>query len=96
MLAVVRFGGVVLDPGGILSWIIVGLIAGAIASRIVAGRGMGCVVDIVVGVVGAFVGGFLVSFFVTGAYGFIGSLIVAVLGAVVFLAILKGLSGGRL
>jgi uncharacterized membrane protein YeaQ/YmgE (transglycosylase-associated protein family) len=83
---------------GLIGWIVVGLIAGAIASRIVAGRGFGCLVDIVVGVIGAFVGGFLVSQFIhtSTAYGFFGSLLVAVIGATVFLAVLKLLAGGRL
>jgi uncharacterized membrane protein YeaQ/YmgE (transglycosylase-associated protein family) len=82
----------------LLGWIVVGLIAGAIASRIVAGRGFGCLADIIVGVIGAFVGGFLISLFIhtSTVYGFVGSLIVAVLGATVFLALLKVLAGGRL
>jgi uncharacterized membrane protein YeaQ/YmgE (transglycosylase-associated protein family) len=82
----------------LLGWIVVGLIAGAIASRVVAGRGFGCLADIVVGIIGAFVGGFVVSLFIhtSTAYGFIGSLLVAVLGATLFLALLKLLAGGRL
>ena len=83
---------------GLIGWIIVGLIAGAIASRVVAGRGFGCLADIVVGVIGAFIGGYLVSLFVhtTTVYGFLGSLLVAVLGATLFLVVLKLLAGGRL
>jgi uncharacterized membrane protein YeaQ/YmgE (transglycosylase-associated protein family) len=87
-----------LDPGGLISWIVVGLIAGAIASRVVAGRGFGCLADIVVGVIGAFLGGFIVSFFLhtSTTVGFLGSIVVAVFGAAVFLALLKVLAGGRL
>jgi uncharacterized membrane protein YeaQ/YmgE (transglycosylase-associated protein family) len=91
-----QVGGVTLEPGNLLAWIVVGLIAGAIAGRIVAGRGFGCLADIAVGVVGAFVGGFVVSLFIHGQYGFFGSILVAILGAVIFLAVLRGLSGGRL
>ncbi|WP_338200415.1 GlsB/YeaQ/YmgE family stress response membrane protein [Candidatus Nephthysia bennettiae] len=82
---------VALDPGGLLSWIIVGLIAGAIAGRLVRGRGLGCLMDIVVGVVGAFIGGFLVSLFVQEGttFGFVGSLLVAILGAVILLAVIR-------
>ena len=82
----------------LLGWIVVGLIAGAIASRVVAGRGFGCLADIAVGVIGAFVGGFVLSLFVptSTVYGFVGSLLVAVLGATLFLALLKLLAGGRL
>jgi uncharacterized membrane protein YeaQ/YmgE (transglycosylase-associated protein family) len=88
---------VALNPGGLISWLIVGLIAGAIAGRLVRGRGMGCLMDIVVGVVGAFIGGFIVSLFVSEGttFGFFGSLVVAVLGAIVLLAILRLLSPGR-
>lgn len=90
-------GNVVLEPGSLLAWLVVGLLAGAIAGRLVAGRGFGCLADIAVGVVGAFVGGFLVSIFVHGgAYGFLGTTLVAILGATVFLALLRLLSGGRL
>jgi uncharacterized membrane protein YeaQ/YmgE (transglycosylase-associated protein family) len=96
-MTLAAIAAVVLDPGSLLGWIVVGLIAGAIAGRIVQGRGFGCLADIVVGIIGAFIGGFVISFFIHGtAFGFIGSLIVAVLGAVIFLAILRGLSGGRI
>jgi uncharacterized membrane protein YeaQ/YmgE (transglycosylase-associated protein family) len=83
--------GVALDPGGILGWIVIGLLAGAIASHLVRGRGLGCLLDVVVGVVGAFIGGLVVSLFVPHgtAYGFWGSLLVAILGAVLLLALLR-------
>lgn len=88
---------VVLDPGGWLSWIVVGLIAGAVASRLVRGRGLGCLLDIVVGVIGAFLGGFVVSLFVGPGttYGFFGSLLVAILGAVILLGFIRLLAPSR-
>jgi uncharacterized membrane protein YeaQ/YmgE (transglycosylase-associated protein family) len=91
-------GGLNLQPGSWLAWIVIGLVAGAIASRVVAGRGFGCVVDIVVGVAGALIGGFLLStlFGASGTVGFWGSLIVAFIGAAALLAVLKLVSGGRL
>ncbi|HEV2141703.1 MAG TPA: GlsB/YeaQ/YmgE family stress response membrane protein [Candidatus Dormibacteraeota bacterium] len=91
-------GGLNLQPGSWLAWIVIGLVAGAIASRVVAGRGFGCLVDIVVGVAGALIGGFLLStlFGASGTVGFWGSLIVAFIGAAVLLAVLKLVSGGRL
>jgi len=87
-----------LDPGSLISWILVGLISGAIAARVVAGRGFGCIADIVVGVAGAIIGGFLLSalFGATGTVGFLGSIVVAFIGAALLLAFLKMLSGGRL
>ena len=91
-------GGLNLQPGSFLAWIVIGLFAGAIASRVVAGRGFGCLADIVVGVAGALIGGFLLSalFGASGTVGFWGSLIVAFVGAAVLLAVLKLVSGGRL
>lgn len=88
---------VALNPGGWLAWIIVGVIAGAVSGRLVAGRGFGCLANLIVGIVGAFLGGFLVGLVVpNGAYGFIGTIVVAVLGATIFLTILRLLGGGRL
>ena len=94
---VMLVGNLNLNPGSWLAWIVIGLIAGAVASRVVAGRGFGCLADIVVGIVGAVIGGFLLStlFGASGTFGFWGSLIVAFVGAVVLLAALKVVSGGR-
>lgn len=85
-----------LNPGGLVSWIIVGLIAGAIAGRLVRGRGLGCLMDIVVGVVGAFIGGFVVSLFYSPGttFGFVGSLLVAILGAVILLLFIRLVTPG--
>jgi uncharacterized membrane protein YeaQ/YmgE (transglycosylase-associated protein family) len=83
--------GVLLDPGGVLAWIVIGLVAGAVAARLVRGRGLGCMMDLAVGVLGAFIGGFLVSLLVPGipAFGFLGTLVVATLGAVLLLTFLR-------
>ena len=87
-----------LEPGSLVAWIVVGLIAGAVAARVVAGRGFGCIADIVVGVAGAVIGGFLLGaiFNMSGTVGFLGSIVVAFIGAAVLLAALKLVSGGRL
>jgi len=91
-------GRLVPDPGSWLSWIVVGLIAGAVAARVVAGRGFGCIADIVVGIAGALIGGYLLGllFGFSGTVGFLGSIVVAFIGAAVLLSVLKVLSGGRL
>ena len=76
----------------IILWIVLGALAGWIASLIMkTNREQGCLLDIVVGVVGAFLGGFIFSLFgAQGVTGFnIWSIIVAVIGAVVLLAIVK-------
>ena len=64
----------------------------------VAGRGFGCIADIVVGIVGAIIGGYLLGllFNMNGTVGFVGSILVAFVGAALLLSVLKLLSGGRL
>ncbi|MDR3573329.1 MAG: GlsB/YeaQ/YmgE family stress response membrane protein [Anaerolineaceae bacterium] len=78
---------------GILSWIIVGLIAGWLAGAIMRGRGFGVLADIVVGIVGAVIGGFLaqVLFNIPDAVNGISivSIVVAVIGAIILVAILR-------
>ncbi|CAN5890524.1 hypothetical protein BH24DEI2_BH24DEI2_14730 [soil metagenome] len=71
-------------------WIVLGALAGWIASLIMKTE-QGLLIDIVVGIVGAFLGGFLFNTF--GAGGVSGfnlySILVAIVGAVVLLAIVK-------
>ena len=73
----------------IFAWIILGLVAGFIGSHLVNRRGEGMVLDILLGIVGAIVGGWIFHLFgrsgVTGLN--LGSLVVAVIGAVVFLMV---------
>lgn len=75
---------------GILLWIVFGALAGWIASMIVR-TDQGLLLDIVVGIIGAVIGGFIFrAFGAAGVSGFnIYSLLVAILGAVVLLAIVK-------
>ena len=81
--------------GGIIAWILVGLISGWLAGQVMKGGGYGLIGDLVVGLVGALVGGFVMSYFVTGAVGFWGSIFVSFLGACIFIAITRALSGKR-
>lgn len=79
---------------GIISWIIVGALAGWIASVITGkNEGRSLVGNIVAGLIGAGVGGFLANLVGRNpVFGFtFTSLFVAVLGAVVFLALLGAL-----
>lgn len=80
---------------GILTWIIVGLVAGAIAKAIHPGEDPGgFFVTILIGIAGAVVGGWISSLLGFGAVdGFnIGSLFVAILGAVLLLFIYRKFS----
>jgi uncharacterized membrane protein YeaQ/YmgE (transglycosylase-associated protein family) len=84
---------------GILAWIIVGLIAGWLAGLVMRGGGYGVVGDIIVGIVGALIGGFLAS----ALFGIpnpvnginIESVIVAFIGAVILIAILRAVAPAR-
>jgi uncharacterized membrane protein YeaQ/YmgE (transglycosylase-associated protein family) len=81
---------VLLDPGGILAWIVVGLLAGWLAGLITRAKGFGCFGNIVIGLLGAAIGGVLFSLFgITDRAGFWGSVAVATLGAVVLLALAR-------
>lgn len=84
---------------GLLSWIIVGLIAGWLAGLVMRGGGYGIIGDIIIGIVGAILGGFLASALFgipTPVNGInITSIIVAFLGAVILVAILRAISGRR-
>jgi uncharacterized membrane protein YeaQ/YmgE (transglycosylase-associated protein family) len=71
-----------------IAWIIFGALAGWIASIITGkNRKMGAVANIVVGIIGAFIGGGLMNLFgIQGISGFsFGSLIVAIIGAVILI-----------
>ena len=90
----------------IIGWIILGLIAGAIAKAIMPGKDPGGVfVTIILGIVGALIGGFIArallgygSIDSTGEMakpGFLMSLILSVVGAIILLAgyrLIKGRS----
>jgi len=82
----------------ILSWILVGLVAGWLAGVVMKGGSHGVLGDIIVGIVGALVGGFLATnlFGAPGAVdGFNStSIIVAFLGAVVTIGLLRALNPG--
>jgi uncharacterized membrane protein YeaQ/YmgE (transglycosylase-associated protein family) len=85
---------------GIIVWIIIGLLAGWLASMVMGRGGYGVVGDIIVGLIGALIGGFIVGFFTGNNYdfsasGFIPSVIVAFIGAVVLIFLARTLTRGR-
>ena len=82
----------------IIMWIIFGALAGWIASLIMrTNEEQGAVANIIIGIIGAFIGGAIFRMFGgEGVTGFsLGSLIVAVIGAVILLFFIRLLSGGR-
>lgn len=81
-----------LQPGGIIAWLVAGLIAGWLTGLVMRGGGYGFVLDIVLGLIGAFIGGLICSFFVEGQTSFWGTVVVAFIGAVILVAIVRALS----
>ncbi len=83
---------------GILLFLIFGIIVGAVARWIVPGEGPGGILgDLIVGVIGAFIGGWLSSLLFHTTFGSwsISGFIMAVIGAVVLLFIVRAVSGRR-
>ena len=84
----------------ILGWLVIGLIAGYIASMVMGRGGYGVVGDIVVGIVGAFIGVFVARLLNIGGpaasdpFSWV-SLIFAIIGAIILIAVVRALSGGR-
>lgn len=82
----------------VLSWIVIGLLAGAIAGWFVPGRERnGCIGTTLIGVAGGLVGGWIWTELLNQdqAGGFLGALLIAVLGSAVVLLILRALGRGR-
>jgi len=88
-----------IDPYTILVWAVIGLAAGYLASKVMLGHGMGVFADIAVGIVGAFAGGLLASqlgitLSVPG-HPIISQILVAFIGAIVLLSLLRLFGMGR-
>jgi uncharacterized membrane protein YeaQ/YmgE (transglycosylase-associated protein family) len=86
---------------GILAWIIFGLIAGVIAKALMPGKDPGgCIITTLLGIVGAVIGGFIGrnllgygratdSMGDISKPGFLMSLVLAVIGAIIVLAVYR-------
>ena len=74
---------------GFIWFLIVGLVAGWIAGKLVKGRGFGFWGNLIVGMVGSLLGGLLFDLLQLSAYGLIGSLVMAVVGAVALLYLIN-------
>ena len=71
----------------LLTFILVGIVSGFLAGKVMKGRGFGLVGDLIVGVIGALVGSWVFEVMGLSAYGFIANVIMAFLGAVLFLGL---------
>jgi len=83
----------------ILTWIIVGLVAGFLAGQVMRGGGYGLIGDIIVGVLGGLLGGWIGTSLLhigAGVNGFnLESILVAFVGAVLLLLVLRMIGGRR-
>jgi uncharacterized membrane protein YeaQ/YmgE (transglycosylase-associated protein family) len=72
---------IVLQPVGVMAWLVVGLLGGLLGGQVAKGPGYGVLIDLIVGVIGAGAGGFVFWIFMTGDVGFWGSIATAFAGA---------------
>jgi uncharacterized membrane protein YeaQ/YmgE (transglycosylase-associated protein family) len=84
-----------MDGNGIIWWVVVGLIAGWATGKLMKGSGYGLLMDIVLGMVGAVIGGYVMS-----ALGFLGggliySIVVAIIGACILVALVRLFTGRK-
>jgi uncharacterized membrane protein YeaQ/YmgE (transglycosylase-associated protein family) len=87
-----------LDLDHLLLILLVGLVAGFLATHLVAGHGYGLAGDIIVGILGALLGFLILGAFIStyiltplgiAATSVLGAIIVAFIGAVILLAVLR-------
>ena len=76
---------------GLLWEIIIGILAGFLAGKIVKGSGMGILLDLLVGIVGSVLGGWVFSLLGLAAYGLIGQHVMATIGAILLLLIIRAI-----
>ncbi|MBN3793859.1 GlsB/YeaQ/YmgE family stress response membrane protein [Burkholderia sp. Ac-20392] len=74
---------------GLIVWLVIGAIAGWLAGVLVKGSGFGLLIDIVVGIVGAVIGGWLAGLLGIGFSGMLGSIVIALIGAVILLLVIR-------
>lgn len=72
-----------------LWYILIGLVAGWLGGLIVKGSGSGLVINIIVGIIGSVLGGWLFSLMGISSVNMWGSLITAIVGAIVLLLIVS-------
>jgi uncharacterized membrane protein YeaQ/YmgE (transglycosylase-associated protein family) len=72
-----------------LWFILIGIAAGWLAGQIMKGGGYGLVGDLIVGIIGALLGGWLFGLAGVAAGGLIGQLVVATIGAIILIFLLR-------
>lgn len=80
------FARIMLDPGTIGAWLVVGLIFGWLATKVTAAVNYGIGGDLILGCVGAVLGGLLFGLLRNGDPGFWGGVLLACVGACTLIA----------
>lgn len=70
---------------GLIPGIICGIVAGFIACKLTNKEGKGCIVDLFLGIIGGAVGGFVFDLLGIQTASLVGSIVCAVIGAVIVL-----------
>lgn len=78
-----------------LWYLLIGLVAGWLANLVVKGHGAGLWINLIVGIVGGLLGGWLFALFGVFAVGTVGSLFMALIGAIILLWIVSAVSNGN-
>lgn len=73
-------------------FLLIGLIAGWLAGQITKGEGFGFWGNLLIGVLGSYVGSWVFSLLSLNAYGTVGQILMATIGAVIFLWIWQKLT----
>ena len=76
-------------------YLLIGLVAGWLANLVVKGRGAGLWINLVVGIVGGILGGWLFALFGVFAVGTVGSLFMALIGAIILLWIVTAVTNSN-
>jgi uncharacterized membrane protein YeaQ/YmgE (transglycosylase-associated protein family) len=85
-----------LSNESLLVILFVGIIAGWLAGKIVDGSGFGLIGDLAIGIIGAFIGDWLLPrLHIHLGTGILSAILNATIGAVVLLAIVRVIAGGR-
>ena len=79
------FASVVFDPGSIAAWLVVGLLSAWLISQVTEPPTYGLGGDLLLGPLGACLGGFGLGLFVQDSPAFWGALLVALIGACLFI-----------
>jgi uncharacterized membrane protein YeaQ/YmgE (transglycosylase-associated protein family) len=75
-----------------LIWtIVIGILAGFLAGQVVRGRSLGTAMNLLVGIIGSILGGWLFGGIGLVAYGLLGRLFTAFVGAVILLLLVRAL-----